>query len=101
MKNILYFENAKKKRTEIAKNVDSISQAINEIKAFCYQKNPNFNIYYIRLWHSEENELTFDVGSWTEFFYLVGEVPKREQETQEVNTSTADAERKRLYYRPE
>lgn len=101
MKNILYFVNAKKKRTKIAENVDSISQAIKEIKAFCYQKNPNFNIYYTRLWRSEENELTFDVGSWTEFFYLVGEVPKREQETQEVNTSTADAERKRLYYRPE
>ena len=101
MKNILYFKNAKKKRTKIAENVDSISQAIKAIKAFCYQKNPNFNIYYTRLWHSDENELTFDVGSWTEFFYLVGEVPKREQETQKVNTSTADAERKRLYYRPE
>lgn len=101
MKNTLYFENANKKRTIVAENIESIPQAINEIKAFCYKKNPDFYIYYTRLWHSKENELTFDVGSWTEFFYLVGEVPKREQETQEVNTSATKAERKRLYYRPE
>ena len=39
------------------------------IKKFVKEKNPNFEIYYIRSWKTEEG-ITYDVGSHTEFFLL-------------------------------
>lgn len=37
------------------------------IKKFIKEKNPDFEIYYIRSWETKEGTM-FDVGSHTEFF---------------------------------
>lgn len=37
------------------------------IKKFIKEKNPNFEIYYIRSWETDEG-IMYDVGSHTEFF---------------------------------
>lgn len=37
------------------------------IKKFIKEKNPDFEIYYIRTWETNEGTM-YDVGSYTEFF---------------------------------
>lgn len=63
----LYFSNSKGKRRIIAEPKTEES-AIEVIHAFCEERN--FKIYYTRSWRNEEGLKVFDVGSWTEFFYL-------------------------------
>ena len=38
------------------------------IRAFI--KNHNYKSYYTRVWQTENNDVYFDVGSWTEFFVV-------------------------------
>ena len=64
----LYFENCQGKRRLIGEP-ETRSAADEMIHAFC--KERNFHIYYIRNW-IQNGELVYDVGSWTEFFYLIG-----------------------------
>ena len=42
-------------------------EAVKEIYKFCAERN--FKIYYHRTW-MKENQKWFDVGSWSEFFYI-------------------------------
>lgn len=63
----LIFENTERKRRKIADKVIDEGQAILLIKKFC--KERNYKIPYIRMIDGG-NYKQFDVGSWTEFFYL-------------------------------
>lgn len=33
-------------------------------------ENHNYKSYYTRVWQTENNDVYFDVGSWTEFFVV-------------------------------
>ena len=46
---------------------ESEEEAVKEIYKFCEERN--FKIYYHRTW-MKENRRWFDVGSWSEFFYI-------------------------------
>ena len=63
----LYFENSRGKRRLIAEP-ETEEEAIKEIYKFCGDRD--FEIYYVRTWRDEEGFKVFDVGSWSEFFYL-------------------------------
>ena len=63
----LYFENSDGKRRVIAAP-RTRDEAWDIIRAFC--KERNFKIYYIRTWREPDGAEVFDVGSWSEFFYL-------------------------------
>ena len=63
----LYFENSYCKRRIIAEP-QTEEEAWEEISKFC--ENRHFHIYYTRTWRSEEGLKVYDVGSWSEFFYL-------------------------------
>lgn len=63
----LYFENSNGKRRIIAK-VSSVAEAIDEIYNFCNDRD--FKIHYIRSCEIPDGFIQYDVGSWSEFFYL-------------------------------
>lgn len=63
----LYFENSYGERRVIAEPATEES-AMREIRKFCEDRN--FKIYYTRSWTTSDGLKKFDVGSWTEFFYL-------------------------------
>ena len=63
----LYFENSYGERRIIAEP-ETEQDAYKEIKKFCDDRD--FKIYYTRCWITEEGLKKFDVGSWSEFFYL-------------------------------
>lgn len=63
----LYFENSKGERKIIAE-VSSKAEAIDEIYNFC--NNRNFKIYYVRTCETPDGFIEYDVGSWSESFYL-------------------------------
>ena len=65
----LFFENSQGVRRLIGEPV-SIKAASEIIHAFCEERN--FHIYYVRNW-VDEGELVYDVGSWSEFFYLASD----------------------------
>lgn len=69
----LYFENRLGRRREITSFSCGVEQAVkralSEIHAFCDERD--FKIYYSRVWNHGDSETVFDVGSHTEFFYLV------------------------------
>lgn len=65
---ILYFKDRYSNRHEIAR-LQSTKEALNEIKNFL--EKHNYKSYYQRaLLTSDGFEILFDVGSYTEFFYL-------------------------------
>lgn len=64
----LYFQNSKYEERIIAEPINR-EEAIKEINKFL--SNHNFKSYYTRVWE-ENGRLKFDVGSWSEFFYLEG-----------------------------
>jgi hypothetical protein len=66
----LYFENSYGERRIIAEPITEI-EAWKEVNKFCEDRN--FKIHYIRSWQNEKDEKVYDVGSWSEFFYLVNE----------------------------
>lgn len=63
----LYFENSKGERRIIAEP-ESEESAMKEIHKFCEDRD--FKIYYTRSWRIPDGLKVFDVGSWSEFFYL-------------------------------
>lgn len=69
----LYFENSHGERRIIAEP-ETEEEAYKEMRKFCEDRN--FKIYYIRSWMTSDGLKKFDVGSWSEFFYLDGSVNK-------------------------
>lgn len=63
----LYFQNSYGERRIIAEP-KTHEEVTKEINKFCSDRN--FKIYYTRTWINDEGLKVFDVGSWTEFFYL-------------------------------
>ena len=63
----LYFENSYGERRIIAE-VSSRAEAIDEIYNFCNDRD--FKIYYVRSYETQDGFIQYDVGSWSEFFYL-------------------------------
>jgi hypothetical protein len=70
----VFFENSNGKECVIAE-VQTMDEALDTIRDFLVEHEYKF--YYIRFWLEEteyENEpcvvLTFDVGSWSEFFHI-------------------------------
>lgn len=66
----LYFENSRGERRVIAEP-STEKEAMKEMHKFCDDRN--YKIYYTRSWQNDAGEKVYDVGSWTEFFYLVDE----------------------------
>lgn len=64
---ILYFENSRGERRIIAEP-ESEEGVMREIRKFCGDRN--FKIYYTRSWIDDDGLKVYDVGSWSEFFYL-------------------------------
>lgn len=64
----LIFQNSKGKERVIAEptNKEEVTKEINK-----FIDNHNFKSYYTRVWE-ENGRLKFDVGSWSEFFFLEG-----------------------------
>lgn len=69
MKNLYFLSSYGEKRL-VRENIDP-ETAIGYINEYIATLNPNFKVYYVRTWESEEGTM-YDVGSHTEFF-LVGE----------------------------
>lgn len=65
MKN-LYFIRSNGEKLLVKSKIKE-DNTIKFIKKFVKEKNPNFEIYYIRSWVTEEG-IMYDVGSHTEFF---------------------------------
>ena len=63
----LYFENSYGERRVIAAP-STEENALEIIHAFC--KERNFKIYYVRTCEEPNGIKSYDVGSWSEFFYL-------------------------------
>lgn len=64
----LFFKNGKGEERLIAEPLNR-EEVIKEINNFLDEYN--YKSYYTRIWE-ENGRLKFDVGSWTEFFYLEG-----------------------------
>ena len=62
----LIFQNSKGVERVIA-HPNNEEEAIKEIYKFCEERK--FKIYYVRTC-MENNRKVYDVGSWSEFFYL-------------------------------
>ena len=69
MKNLYFLSSYGEKRL-VRENIDP-ETARGYINEYIATLNPNFKVYYVRTWESEEGTM-YDVGSHTEFF-LVGE----------------------------
>lgn len=70
----LYFSNSKKQERLIATPATE-KEALSEMKKFCEERN--FEIHYYRSWAVGDRRRCYDVGSWSEFFYL--EFPTEEE----------------------
>ena len=67
----LLFKNSMGKKIMIA-NVENEREAMKEINRFCAERD--FTIPYYRCWGSlDEDGISVDVGSHTEFFLIVNE----------------------------
>jgi hypothetical protein len=63
----LYFENSYGERRVIAEP-QTEEEVMKKIYKFCEDRN--FKIYYVRTWVEPNGFKAYDVGSWSEFFYL-------------------------------
>lgn len=63
----LYFENSIGNRRLISQS-DNKSELIQKMMDMC-QKN-NFKVFYMRILQISEDIEQYDVGSWSEFFYI-------------------------------
>jgi hypothetical protein len=68
----LYFENRYGERKLIAAGIEE-EQIVPNIHEYVHKLNASYAIYYIRTWENEYNEVTYDVGSHSEFFIFVKE----------------------------
>ena len=64
----LFFQNSRGEERVIAEPSNK-EEVINTINKFL--DDHNFKSYYMRVWE-EKGRLKFDVGSWSEFFFLEG-----------------------------
>ena len=85
----LWFRNSKGQERIIAEvhNYKEITTAIDNFIAESNEKYPDktpFKRYYTRMWN-EDGRAKFDVGSWSEFFFLDRPWP-------EINTDTFESE---------
>ena len=73
MKNI-YFKNSCDMVRVVKIDADP-SKILHEISEYVRKLNPNYKIYYFRHWTDPTDPKTtwYDVGSHTEFFYVVEE----------------------------
>jgi spermidine/putrescine-binding protein len=65
----LYFINCYNEKRLVKENV-LIEETISAIKEYVKSLNPNYKIYYVRSWATENGNTMYDVGSHTEFFEL-------------------------------
>ena len=63
----LYFKNSKGELKLISESEDK-TELIKEMVKIC--ENNNFNIFYTRIIQISDNLEQYDVGSWSEFFYI-------------------------------
>ena len=63
----LYFKNSKGELKLISESEDKI-EPIKEMVKIC--ENNNFNIFYTRIIQISDDLEQYDVGSWSEFFYI-------------------------------
>ena len=63
----LYFKNSKGELKLISKSENKI-ELIKEMIKMC--ENNNFNIFYTRIIQISDDLEQYDVGSWSEFFYI-------------------------------
>ena len=63
----LYFKNSKGELKLISESEDK-TKLIKEMVKMC--ENNNFNIFYTRIIQISDDLELYDVGSWSEFFYI-------------------------------
>ena len=63
----LYFKNSKGELKLISESEDK-TELIKEMVKMC--ENNNFNIFYTRIIQISDDLEQYDVGSWSEFFYI-------------------------------
>ena len=63
----LYFKNSKGELKLISESKDE-TELIKEMVKMC--ENNNFNIFYTRIIQISDELEQYDVGSWSEFFYI-------------------------------
>lgn len=69
----LYFEDmygVRRKIAEVVDNKDTYDRIVETVREFI---SPNYKIYYLRCWETENNEICYDFGSHSEFFYLTSD----------------------------
>lgn len=67
MLTVLFEDSAKKRRT--VGTADTTQEAMQLISKFLAQHN--YKSYYMRVWQPKEKTTKVDVGSHTEFFYII------------------------------
>lgn len=67
MKN-LYFIRSNGEKRLVRQNINP-ETALGYIEEYTHSLNPNFKIYYFRSWE-EDGGTMYDVGSYTEFFWV-------------------------------
>ena len=101
----VYFQNSENKERiiGIAHNIDDVMKIIKD-----FIDDHNFKSYYTRVWYHENDDRTwFDVGSHTEFFFVVGNIYEdmveyNEEQKEEKEKEEKDKQsRYATYYRPE
>jgi hypothetical protein len=76
--NTLYFRDGSGNHRIVTKNLSTMDEVMRNIYSYVSKLNPDYKIYYVRQW-VECGNLWFDVGSYTEFFILKGDIPEDEQ----------------------
>ena len=78
----IYFKNSKGKETLIDRVQDiggtdtgAFSNSFKAIMNFIKLTNPDYKIFYTRMWEVEDRYCV-DVGSHTEFFYIEEDIPE-------------------------
>lgn len=63
----LYFDDSRGNHRVVKENIaeSEVNKAIHE---FVKELNPNYKIYYCRMWKREDGDTVYDVGSWSELF---------------------------------
>lgn len=88
----LYFQRSNGDYLLIKENVADIDQAIEEVRSFC--KRHDYISPYTRYWwhDKEQTVVTFDVGSYTEFFKLAKSLPTVGTEEDFIDRKQIDTE---------
>lgn len=68
----VYFTNPSRRTSREIGRGRTLNQAERVIYRFLESKN--YKIPYLRFWYDDYQRYVYDVGSWTEFFYIKEEV---------------------------